>query len=64
MGELKPCPHCEAPYPWLVRVHHDCRLFTRYYVECWHCHYCGKTKIGKRRAVKAWNKIQRRVIKK
>ena len=26
---------------------------------CWRCHYCGKTKIGKRRAVKAWNKIRR-----
>ena len=59
MFDKKPCPGCEAPYPWLVRVHPVRLLFTRYYVECWKCHYCGKTKIGKERAVKAWNRIAR-----
>lgn len=59
MFEIEPCPGCKALYPWLVRVHPTRCLFTRYYVECWNCHYCGKTKIGKKRAVKAWNKIRR-----
>lgn len=59
MFNKKECPDCEAPYPWLVRVHPVRLLFTRYYVECWRCHYCGETKIGKSRAVKAWNKIDR-----
>lgn len=59
MFDKKECPGCEAPYPWLVRVHPVRFLFTRYYVECWRCHYCGKTKIGKKRAVRAWNKIWR-----
>ena len=60
MFDKKSCPGCEAPYPWLVRVHPVRLIFTRYYVECWKCHYCGKTKIGKRRAIKAWNKIRRK----
>ena len=36
------------------------KIWVAYRVECWRCHYCGKTKIGKRRAVKAWNKIRRK----
>ena len=59
MFDKKPCPDCKTPYPRTVRVHHDMKLFDRYFVKCWKCHYCGKTKIGKERAVKAWNRIAR-----
>ena len=56
---LKECPGCEAQYPMLVRVHPLRWIFTKYYVECWNCHYCGETKVGKRRAKRSWNRIRR-----
>lgn len=59
MFDKKPCPHCATPYPWVVRELPVRWIFPRYYVECWRCHYCGKTKIGRKAAIKAWNKIQR-----
>ena len=62
MGKMRHCPSCGRCHPWLVRVHHDMKLFDRFYVECWHCHFCGKTKIGKRRAIKAWNSLWRNEI--
>lgn len=56
---MKECPGCEMPNPWLVRVLPKRGIFTKYYVECWCCHYCGQTKVGKRRAKRAWNRIWR-----
>ena len=53
---LEPCPNCEYNRPWIVRVHPLRWIFTKYYIECGRCHYCGKTKMGKRRAIRAWNK--------
>lgn len=57
IDKLKPCPDCKTPRPWMVRVHPLRWIFTKYYVECSVCHCCGKTKIGKHRAAKAWNRM-------
>lgn len=54
--KIKRCPYCKHPKPWVVRIHPLRGIFTKYFVECRSCHYCGKTKIGKKRAIKAWNK--------
>lgn len=54
--KIKRCPYCKHPKPWLVRIHQLRGIFTRYFVECCACHYCGKTKIGYRRAIKWWNR--------
>lgn len=57
MTELKPCPNCKSPRLWTVRVHPVRWIFTKYYIECRFCHYCGETKVGKRRAIAAWNRM-------
>lgn len=57
MAELKPCPICESPRPWVIRVHPWMWIFTEYYIECRYCHCCGEIKIGKHRAIKAWNRM-------
>lgn len=56
MMKINRCPICNHPKPWIVKCHPLCGIFTRYYIECRICHCCGKTKIGKRRAIKAWNR--------
>ena len=56
MAELKPCPFCGSKRLWTVRIHPLMWIFTMYYIECSRCHWCGETKIGKRRARKAWNR--------
>jgi hypothetical protein len=56
MDELKPCPVCKST-AWFVHKLHPLRwIFTKYFVECAVCNYCGETKIGLHRAVKAWNR--------
>jgi hypothetical protein len=55
--KTKRCPYCKHPKPWIVRIHPLRWIFTKYYVECRICHCCGKTKIGKRRAIMAWNRL-------
>ena len=50
------CPNCNSPKPWLIRILPTRWIFTKYFVECRECHWCGKTRIGKKRAIKAWNK--------
>ena len=56
MAELKPCPFCGYPKPWIIRILPKRWIFTKYYIECRVCHYCRETKIGKRRAIEAWNR--------
>ena len=53
---LKPCPNCHSKKLWRVRIFPLRWIFTKYYIECSECHWCGKTKIGLKRARKAWNK--------
>lgn len=52
----RPCPRCKNPRPWLMKVLPSRGIFTRYFVECRRCHRCGPTRIGKSRAIKAWNR--------
>ena len=56
MTEKKPCPRCQSDRTWTVRVHPARWIFTKYYIECRICHWCSETKIGKKRAIKAWNR--------
>ena len=53
--KIKRCPYCKHPKPWVVRIHPLRGIFTKYYIECRACHYCGKTKVGKKRAIRSWN---------
>ena len=58
MAKIKRCPYCKHPHPWVVKVHPLLLgFFKRFYIECRACHYCGKTKIGKRRAIDEWNGV-------
>ena len=50
------CPGCNSTKTWLIRILPKRWIFTKYYVECQKCHWCGKTRIGKKRAIRAWNK--------
>lgn len=55
MDKLKPCK-CGSTKLWIVKINPLQVIFKKYCVECCICHYCGETKIGKKRAIKAWNK--------
>lgn len=61
MGEARRCPKCGKQHPWIWRPHYPGRenFFNLWYVECWACHYCGKPKLRRINAIKAWNKIRR-----
>lgn len=62
MAELKPCPYCRQQKPLEVTIHPIIpvpkiqRMFGKYYIECSSCHWCGATKRGIKRAIKAWNR--------
>ena len=56
--KLKPCPRCLSERLWTIRVHPARGIFTKYYIECVMCHWCGVTKIGKKRAARAWNELE------
>lgn len=52
---LKRCPNCRSTTVKVVRIV-SARLPCWYYIECFNCHWCGKTKLGLKRAIKSWNK--------
>lgn len=53
--KLKPCPNCGCPNR-LIKVHiSSARLPWWWYIECDNCHWCGKTKLFLRRAMRSWN---------
>lgn len=54
---VKPCPEC-GKLPNVYRIMFSGSIFDKhlFFVECPNCHYCGKTKLFWRRAVKAWNR--------
>ena len=54
--KLKPCPRCQSERLWTIRLLPKRWIFTKYFVECRVCHWCGQTKMGKRNAIKAWNR--------
>ena len=51
----KSCPGCGSNQIFFI---HICsrRLHSWWRLECWECHWCGKTKLFLRRAIKSWNK--------
>lgn len=53
------CTSCGSTYILFV---HTASAFLPWWwhVECQNCHYCGKTKLFLRRAVKAWKKEKRK----
>lgn len=51
----KPCPNCGCQTTNRVHILSN-RLPFWWYIECENCHWCGKTKLFLRRAVRAWNK--------
>ena len=56
MVKLKPCPKCNS-----TRVY-KCHSILRpqwWHIECWNCHWSGKTKLFLFRAIKSWNKETR-----
>lgn len=52
---LNCCPNCRCNNLKYVRVVSR-RLPFWWRIECWNCHYCGKTKLFLKRAIKSWNK--------
>ena len=60
---LKPCPECgkSGKAAIINRIMCSGSIFDKhlYFVECPGCHWCGKTKLFKWRAVRAWNKESR-----
>lgn len=55
LSKLKQCPNCGSQNLWTVRsvVH------KTWWIECPHCHWCGKTKLFKWLAILSWNKEKR-----
>ena len=54
MAELKPCPFCGSTELTMWRIKYP--KSHKYFVECDKCHWCGKTKLFKRMAKRAWNR--------
>ena len=53
------CSACGSTHILLVHSASS-RLPWWWHVECKSCHYCGKTKLFLRRAVKSWNKEKKK----
>lgn len=55
---IKDCPNCKSKH--LIKAHiASARLPFWWHIECWDCHWCGKTKLFLWRAVRSWNKERR-----
>ena len=53
--KIKSCPNCGITNR-ILKVHLCSRkLPFWYFIECENCHWCGKTKLFLRRAIKSWN---------
>ena len=52
--KIKFCPKCN--YVAFANKIVSSKIPFLYYVECSNCHWCGKTKLFLRRAIKSWNK--------
>lgn len=58
MTEVKSCPNCGSTNT--KKVHSlSRRLPWWWHIECWNCHWCGKTKLFLFRAIRSWNKETR-----
>lgn len=58
--KLNPCPKCRKSGKAAIinRIMVSGSIFDKhlYFVECPSCHWCGKTKLFKWRAIRAWNR--------
>ena len=59
-NKFLPCPRCQNEQVFLMH-----RILSRllpwwFYVECGVCHWCGKTKLFQKRAIKSWNRASKR----
>lgn len=60
--KLTPCPNCKSKT--LKKVHIlSARLPFWWYIECWKCHWSGRTKLFLFRAIRSWNKEEKRTPK-
>jgi len=48
------CPNCTSGRVTVWKNAYPRSM--KYFVECDKCHWCGKTKLLKFRAIRAWNK--------
>lgn len=54
---INKCPDCKTgKYIKMVNIVGGRRLPNWWFVECDNCHWCGKTKLGAKRAIKWWNR--------
>lgn len=53
--KLKSCPNCRSRNLKFLHCLSS-RLPWWWYIECFDCHWCGKTKLGLNRAIKSWNR--------
>lgn len=56
--KIRICNNCGNLDPLIVHVSSK-KIPFWYYVECKNCHYCGKTKLFQKKAIKSWNKEQK-----
>ena len=57
---ISACPNCHSTNVKKVHIISR-RLPFWWYIECFSCHWCGKTKLFLRRAIKSWNKEREKV---
>ena len=53
---IRPCPDCGQRNLMIGYVATPHFIFNKYFVECQNCWRCGKTVIGVKSAVRAWNR--------
>ena len=53
------CPKCGG-HKIIINHIVSARLLWWYYLECEKCHYCGKPKLFKARAINAWEREARK----
>lgn len=56
--KMKPCPNCGRKNLTAFKTCYPKR-FKKWYLECDHCHYCGKRAVFRFIAEIKWNKEKR-----
>ena len=52
-ADVRRCPNCKGHQQHLCVI--PGKLFKRYWIECWRCHWCGSDRSTIWSAVKYWN---------
>lgn len=53
--KLKPCPDCGCKKIYTCKTVFP-KKFKKWYLECKHCHYCGKSAVFRFLAKIKWNR--------